>query len=238
MGMARLQDAWTDIQTRIARAAERVGRAPRDILLLGVSKGQSAEKVLELASGGLKDFGENYVQEWEGKRAEIEARDPVLAAGLRWHFIGHLQSNKAERIAGRVALLQSIDSLKLAEKVSQLSQKNGIRQPALFEINLGGEASKTGMDPESFQEKLQDFAELPGMHWRGLMTIPPPQDNPETRRPYFRTLKSLLDECNRTGFFGAPLTELSMGMSGDFEIAVEEGATVVRVGTALFGSRI
>ncbi|MCE9625426.1 MAG: YggS family pyridoxal phosphate-dependent enzyme [Deltaproteobacteria bacterium] len=236
--MRPLQDRLSLIQSRIVQASRKSGRDPRNITLLGVSKGQSAKKILELARAGLRDFGENYVQEWSAKKSEIESLDPALAAELRWHFIGHLQTNKAERVAGRVALLQSIDSPKLAAKVSSLAEKDSLRQNALIEINLGGEASKTGLDPKALREQLKFFSELPGIRWRGLMTIPPPLETPEASRPYFRELKSLLDECGRTGFFEEPLTELSMGMSQDFEVAIEEGATLVRVGTALFGPRL
>lgn len=227
----------TEIQRRITAAAARAGRPPDSVRLLAVSKAQSAERVLELAAQGQRNFGENYVQEWLEKRARVAALNPSLAAALRWHFIGHLQSNKASLVAGEVSLVHSVDSLKLARKLSASCEVRGLRQAALFEVNLAGESTKGGLKPEALLKDLRDYLTLPGLDWRGLMAIPPALEPAEAARPYFTQLKSLLDECNRTGFFEAPMTELSMGMSQDFEIAIEEGATWVRVGTALFGPR-
>lgn len=235
--MSPMPECLDEIHRRLAAAAARSGREPGTVRLLAVSKGQSPERILELASRGQRDFGENYVQEWLEKRARVAALDPELAATLRWHFIGHLQSNKAAQIAGQVFLLHSVDSLKLARKLSAACQSRGATQPALLEVNLGGEASKGGLEAGALLRELRDYAALPGLAWRGLMAIPPALEPAEAVRPYFRRLKSLLDECNRTGFFQDPMTELSMGMSQDFEVAVEEGATWVRVGTALFGPR-
>jgi len=232
-----LQNSLAEIKRRIQEAALRSGRGPESVTLIGVSKGQGPEKVLAAAREGLRDFGENYVQEWLGKRATIETQDPELAPTLRWHFIGHLQSNKAESVVGASCLLHSVDSLKLAGKVSRLAQERKQRQAILLEINLGAEPSKSGFLPETLSGALSEIAALPSLECRGLMAIPPDAASPEATRPYFRRLKSLLDECNRTGFFDSPWTELSMGMSQDFEIAIEEGATLVRVGTALFGPR-
>lgn len=233
--MSPIQKNRQNLLQSIARAASRIGREPSSIQLLAVSKAQSAERVLELARLGQRDFGENYAQEWLAKRNQLEKLDPQLAAELRWHFIGHLQSNKAALVVGQAALLHSVDSRKLAQKISALALAKKIRQPALFEINLGLEGGKSGMDPETFLQGLADLVALPGLEWRGLMAIPPALESAEAVRPYFRRLKSLLDECNRTGFFENPLTELSMGMSQDFEVAIECGANMVRVGTAIFG---
>jgi len=235
--MNPMSERLNEIHGRLAAATARSGREPGSVRLLAVSKGQRPEAILELASHGQRDFGENYVQEWLEKRARVTALDPELAATLRWHFIGHLQSNKAALVAGQVFLLHSVDSLKLARKLSAVCQSRGATQPALLEVNLGGEGSKGGLEAGALLRELRDYTALPGLVWRGLMTIPPALEPAEAVRPYFRRLKSLLDECNRTGFFQDPMTELSMGMSQDFEVAVEEGATWVRVGTALFGPR-
>ncbi|MCC6272658.1 MAG: YggS family pyridoxal phosphate-dependent enzyme [Deltaproteobacteria bacterium] len=232
-----MQERLQEIHRRLTAAAARAGREPGSVRLLAVSKGQRPEQILELASCGQRDFGENYVQEWLEKRARITALAPKLASALRWHFIGHLQSNKASLVAGEAFLLHSVDSLKLARKLSASCQTRGAQQPALIEVNLGNEASKSGLEADALLRELQDYAALPGLAWRGLMAIPPALEPAAAVRPYFERLKSLLDECNRTGFFQDPLTELSMGMSQDFEVAVEAGATWVRVGTALFGPR-
>ena len=215
----------------------RSGRGPGSVTLVGVSKTQPAAKVLELARLGLLDFGENYVQEWQQKRSEIEKADPALAARIRWHFIGHLQSNKATAAIG-VQLIHSVDSLKLARKLSEAALKAGRVQALLWELNLAGESSKSGMKPSELKRDLAAYSALPGLSWRGLMTMPPPAEDPEASRPYFRQLKSLLDETQASGFFGEDLVELSMGMSQDFEVAVEEGATLIRVGSRLFGPRL
>ncbi|HKY61855.1 MAG TPA: YggS family pyridoxal phosphate-dependent enzyme [bacterium] len=225
------------VQDRVAAALARAGRPPNSVTLVGVSKAQSAAKIRELARLGLRDFGENYVQEWLGKRRELENADPTLASRLRWHFIGHLQSNKA-REALSADLIHSVDSLKLARKLSEAALKAGKVQALLWELNLAGEATKSGMSADVLRRELPAYAALPGLRWRGLMTMPPPAEDPEASRPYFRRLKSLLDEIRASGFFDPGLVELSMGMSQDYEVAVEEGATLIRVGSRLFGPRI
>ena len=235
--MHSTRQSWAEIRRRMAEAALRASRDPDSVRLLAVSKAQEAERVLELATLGQRDFGENYVQEWLEKRDRIAAIAPAIAAQIRWHFIGHLQSNKASLVAGQVSLLHSVDSLKLARKISDQSLPLNLRQPCLFEVNLAAEGSKSGLSPEALLIDLENYAALPGIAWRGLMAIPPASESAEETRPYFTRLKSLLDECNRTGFFENPMTELSMGMSHDFETAIEAGATWIRVGTALFGPR-
>ncbi len=225
------------ILQKIALTAERVGRSSESIKLVGVSKGQPFEKVVAFAQIGLLDFGENYVQEWKQKQEKILQNFSELAIQLRWHFIGHLQRNKVSEIVGQCELIHSVDSLRLAEKISSEAKKIGIEQKILFEINLAEEKSKSGMSPEIFWQELPRLAKLPNLLLEGLMAIPPALEPVELVRPYFRQLKSLLDECNQSGFLAQPMTELSMGMSHDFEIAIEEGATIVRIGTALFGPR-
>lgn len=232
-----MKEQLRQIQDRVAAALARAGRAPDAVTLVGVSKTQPEAKIRELAQLGLRDFGENYIQEWRQKRLEIEASDPKLAPELRWHFIGHLQSNKAKDALG-ATLIHSVDSLKLARKLSDAACQAGQVQPLLWELNLAGEATKSGLSPEDLSRDLAAYAALPGLSWRGLMTMPPPAEDPEASRPYFRRLKSLLDETRASGFFGEGLVELSMGMSQDYEVAVEEGATLIRVGSRLFGPRI
>jgi pyridoxal phosphate enzyme (YggS family) len=232
-----MKENLSQIQDRIAATLVRAGRAANSVTLVGVSKTQTPAKILDLARLGLRDFGENYVQEWQRKRLEIEKVDPALGSELRWHFIGHLQSNKAKEALGS-ELIHSVDSLKLAHKLSEAAVKAGRNQALLWELNLAGEASKSGLSPEELKRDLAAYATLPGLSWRGLMTMPPPAEDPEASRPYFRRLKSLLDETRASGFFGDGLVELSMGMSQDYEVAVEEGATLVRVGSRLFGPRL
>lgn len=227
-----------NIRLRIQAALERAGRPSHAARLIGVSKKQAVEKVLLAIQGGLMDFGENYVQEWQEKNRTILEKCPELSSKVHWHFIGHLQSNKAKDIVGKVDFIHTLDRMKLARKVSETAREAGLSQKVLIEVNLGGESTKSGYTPEDLIQALTQLATLPNLEWKGLMAIPPPTEDPEEARPYFRQLKSLLDECNQSGVLKEPLTELSMGMSHDFEVAIEEGATMVRIGTALFGPRI
>jgi pyridoxal phosphate enzyme (YggS family) len=182
---------------------------------------------------GLHHFGENYCQEWQSKAAKLTERKSEIF----WHFIGHLQSNKVKEVVGHVEYIHTLDSLKLAAKVSKRAESLGLKQKALLEINLAAEDSKSGFLIEDLHDKFAELSALPGLAIRGLMCIPPVGPNAEASRPYFKKLKSLLDEWNRSGIFTPPLTELSMGMSQDFEVAIAEGATMIRVGTELFGPR-
>jgi len=225
------------VRNRAQQALLRSGRSPDSLRLVGVSKKQSVDKILQALSEGLLEFGENYVQEWQRKYLEIQKKAPDGSKKIHWHFLGHLQTNKVRDLVGKVEYLHTLDRLKLAQKVSQQAAALEHRQKVLIEVNLGEESSKSGYDLDGLRRDLPALASLPNLSWEGLMAIPPPSPNPEAARPYFRKLKSLLDECNQTGVFKKPLTELSMGMSQDFEVAIEEGATMIRVGTALFGPR-
>jgi len=227
-GLAQRLD---QIRRQIRDALARVGRPHDSVRLIGAAKGQPAELIRQALALGLRDFGENYVQEWRGKR-------PLLGPVPTWHFIGALQSNKAKHLVGEVGWIQTVDRLKLAEQISQIAVDRSCRQKVLFEINLEGEKNKAGFSPGEFLGCLEKLSALPNLDCRGLMAIPPVPEDPEESRPYFRRLKSLLDECRQRGVLKEPFTELSMGMSQDFEIAVEEGATMVRIGTALFGKRL
>lgn len=218
------------VRERIAAACLRAGRDPSAVTLIAVSKAQPTSAVAEAADAGQVDFGESYVQEWLGKREALAGR-----AGLRWHFIGHLQSRKAREVVGRAALVHGVDRPDLAAELDRRSARAGLVTPCLLQVNLGGEATKGGFDPRDVPAAAAVMAALPGLSLRGLMAIPPPVDDPADARPMFRRLANLRDDARRAT--GLPLPELSMGMSGDYEVAVEEGATLVRVGTAIFGAR-
>ena len=210
------------VREQIAAACRRAGRSPDEVTLVGVSKGFPAEAVAEACEAGLQDLGENRVQE---AAAKIEA---LAATGRRprWHLIGHLQTNKAKTATGLFAIIHSVDSVRLAQALSRRAQEP---VPMLLEVNAGQEAGKFGLAPQEVAAALRDIAPLPNMDVRGLMTMAPLTDEPESVRPVFRCLRELRDSLG--------LRELSMGMTGDFEVAIEEGATMVRVGRAIFGPR-
>lgn len=201
---------------------------PDTVRLIAVSKGQSPEKIREALQAGQVDFGENYVQEWE-KKAALFSGEKIC-----WHFLGHLQKNKINKVAGKIGWIHSLDSLELAKA---LSEKSPRPLQCLLEIRLSPESSKTGLSPEAALALIPKLKDLSNIDLRGLMTIPPLQDDPEQSRPFFRELFNLLKGINRLYLREKPLTELSMGMSRDFRVAIEEGATMVRVGEALFGKR-
>jgi pyridoxal phosphate enzyme (YggS family) len=207
------------VRARIQRAAQRAGRAPEEIELMAVSKTKTPGQIREAYETGLRLFGENRVQEFSGK---IDAVRDLDAA--EWHMIGHLQTNKAARTAELFRAVDSVDSLKLADKLDGASRNLGKHLDVLIEINVGGEVAKSGVAPDS-----RDF--------EGLMTVPPFTKDPEAARPYFRKLRELRDTIASRKLPGISMDQLSMGMSHDFEIAIEEGSTCVRVGTAIFGER-
>ena len=218
------------ITERIRSAALRSGRNPAEILLVAVSKTQPAGAVSEAARAGQLLFGENYVQELTAKAAEV--REPV-----EWHFIGSLQSNKVKHLVSLVTMIHSVDRLSLAEEINRQWGKAGKRCDILLEVNIAGEATKGGAAGDALLALARVVAGLPHLRIRGLMTMPPFFDEPEEARPYFRELRRLAEVIAAAGIPGVDMAELSMGMSGDFETAIEEGATLVRVGTALFGER-
>ncbi len=228
-------DRLKEIRTRISNTARRSGRDPHGIRLVAVAKGQPIEKIREAIEEGQVDFGENYAQELlahvgaalRGRPETGRHRD--LPQQINWHFIGHLQRNKVKQIIDKIALIHSVDSLELAQEIDRRTASIDKIQPILIEVNLGGEGSKTGIQPEKVKELVQKISQLKGVALNGLMTIPPFFDNPEQVRPYFRRLREICKEMN--------LSELSMGMTHDFEVAIEEGATIVRIGTGIFGER-
>jgi pyridoxal phosphate enzyme (YggS family) len=222
------------IQERIAAAAQRSGRNLGEIALMAVSKTQSPERIREAYDAGQRLFGENRVQEFADKAASLSDLH-----GTNWHMIGHLQTNKSAKAAELFRAVDSVDSLKLAEKLDAAVRTLGRKLEVLVEINVGGEAAKTGMSPGSsaLEELLLAAPRLEALVFRGLMTVPPFTDDPEGARPYFRKLRELRDAVAARKLPAVSMDQLSMGMSHDFEVAIEEGSTCVRVGTAIFGER-
>jgi len=221
------------IRERIARTAERAGRRAEDVTLVAVSKTFPAEAIRAAYDAGLRHFGENRVQEWESKQPHLAGLDAT------WHLIGHLQSNKARRAARLFHRVDSLDSLALAEKLEAAAATEPAREgkplPVLVEVQMGDEATKTGVPESGLAALAQGVAGLPHLELLGLMAIPPFFEEIERVRPYFRKLRELRDELSRRT--GRALSVLSMGMSHDFEIAIEEGATEIRIGIAIFGAR-
>ncbi len=215
------------IQKRLQDACARAGRAPESVTLLAVSKGMPPEFVSAAVDLGQIFFGENKVQ-------EAKAKMPQCPSRARWHMIGHLQSNKCRDAVQLFEMIQSVDSFALAEELNKWAEKLGKTMPVLLEVN-SGEATKFGFKPDGVLEQLKALNALPRLEIHGLMTIAPWTTEPERVRPVFRALRELKTRCEEQ--LGAPLPHLSMGMSGDFEVAIEEGATIVRIGTALFGPR-
>ena len=217
---------------RISVAARAVGRDPRTVRLLAVSKTFGTEAVQAAAHGGQADFGENYVQEGVAKIVQLRTREPQRA--LRWHFIGPIQSNKTADIATHFDWVHSIDRLKIAERLSAQRPANLPALDVLVQVNVSGEASKSGGAPDDAPALAHAVARLPRLRLRGLMAIPEPEDNPQRQRAPFARLRTLFESLRADGL---ELDTLSMGMSGDLEAAIAEGATIVRVGTAIFGAR-
>lgn len=221
------------VRRRIALACERAGRNPDDVVLVGVGKTHPAALLREAWEAGLTVIGENRVQEALAKAQELSAGAPPID----WHLIGPLQTNKVRAALGLFSTLHSIDRLKIAEAVEQEAAGRGLAVGGFLEVNLGGEESKHGFSPDGLAEAVRPLAGYRHLQIRGLMAIPPPGDDPEASRPWFRRLRELRDDLARRPEWAGFPGWLSMGMSHDFEVAVEEGATHVRVGTAIFGER-
>jgi pyridoxal phosphate enzyme (YggS family) len=226
-----ISGAIADIRSGIARACARCGRDPGEVTLVAVAKTFPAERVREAVEAGVRDIGENYVRELQQKREAL--RDE----GIRWHFIGHLQSNKAKLLAGRVHLIHALESMSAAEELHRRAALAGTVQAVLVEVNTTDEPSKFGVSPGETLRFVRGLAPLDHLRIDGLMTIGPFLPDPESSRPMFRILRELRDEAALKGQGNAPMRHLSMGMTGDYEVAVEEGATIVRIGTAIFGAR-
>jgi PLP dependent protein len=222
------------VRERIQAAAMRAGRDADDITLMAVSKTFPAHSIREAYEAGIRQFGENRVQEFAGKVKDLDDLGEA-----RWHMIGHLQSNKATKASELFHAVDSVDSFKLAEKLNEAAIKANKTLAVLIEINVGGEEAKTGVAPGSpeLDHLLSAARQLERLHVKGLMTIPPFFDDPEATRSYFRTLRELRDQIAARNLPGIEMAALSMGMSHDFEVAIQEGSTCVRVGTAIFGER-
>jgi hypothetical protein len=219
------------IRERIEKATNRAGRNPEQVKLLAATKDVDPERIIEAVRCGVDTFGENYAQELRDKHDVVEK---ALRKKIKWHFIGRLQKNKVKYILDRAELIHSLDSLSVAEEINRRAEKLGIKVPVLLEVNIGEEESKGGLKPQQLEEFLLELGRFSQVDVKGLMTIAPFFDNPEMARPYFMQLRQLRDKLQ---IRFPNLRELSMGMSGDFEVAIEEGATIVRIGTAIFGAR-
>jgi PLP dependent protein len=224
-----LPDNLISIQQRIRAACERAGREAASVTLLAVSKTHPPETIQTAVNCGLLHFGENKIQ-------EAKAKIPLCPGKARWQFIGHLQSNKVRDAVELFEMIQGVDSLGLAREISKRAEQAAKTVPILLEVNVAGEASKFGYQPARLLAELTELNALPKIEIHGLMAIPPFSPLPEKSRPYFQRLRELKIESEK--ILGFPLPHLSMGMSGDFEVAIEEGATIVRIGTALFGERL
>ena len=226
-----IEENMRDVEQRIRQACARAGRAPEEVTLIAVSKTKPVEMLMEAYAAGARDFGENKVQ-------ELLDKIPQMPQDIRWHMIGHLQRNKVKYIIDKVALIHSVDSLRLAEEISKEAQKHNLVVDILVEVNVAGEESKFGTTPEEAANLVLSIAALPGIRVRGLMTIAPFVEHAEENRKFFKNLKQLsvdiLQKNNDNIHVG---DVLSMGITGDYEVAVEEGATYVRVGTGIFGER-
>jgi pyridoxal phosphate enzyme (YggS family) len=230
---ASLRARLEEVRRRVERSARRAGRAPEEVTLIAVSKTHPAEVLREAVEAGAREFGENRVQEADAKITELGRE-----AGVRWHLIGHLQANKARRAARLFALIHTIDSASLVGRLERVcAEEERARLDVLLQVDLAGEAAKSGASEEELPAVAEALGACERVRCVGLMTMPPYFEDVEQVRPYFRRLRALRDSLRGRGLFGDGAGELSMGMSHDFEAAVEEGATLVRVGTAIFGER-
>lgn len=220
------------VREGIARAAARAGRRAEEVALVAVSKTFPPEAVQEAFAAGVRDFGENKVQEAEGK---IPALADLRSRGIRWHLVGHLQSNKARKAVPLFDLIHSVDDVVLGRRLERIGAEGGRTVRALVQVDLAGEATKSGLDEAHLLPTLEALRGLKSVRVEGLMILPPLAENPERTRPYFRKLRELRDRAREESLLLG--SELSMGMSQDFEVAIEEGATIVRIGTAIFGER-
>ena len=222
----------TAIRDRITTAAKSCGRPPEEVTLIAISKTHPASDIKRVIEYGAVDIGENRVQEAEGKITELGRN------AARWHLVGHLQANKARRAVNLFDVIHSLDSLDLARRLDRVCGDEGREKLAvLIQVDLGHEETKSGIDESELTHLVEGLGPLCRLKFTGLMTLPPFFDNPEQSRPYFRRLRELRDELAARGVFASGKGELSMGMTNDFEVAIEEGATMVRVGTAIFGER-
>lgn len=219
-----------DVEEKICQACIRAGRPREDVTLIAVSKTKPVEMIQEAMASGIRTFGENKVQ-------EIVEKQKVITEPLDWHMIGHLQRNKVKQLVGRVTRIHSVDSLRLAEQIENDFGKKDKTADILIEVNIAREDTKFGVMPEEAEDLIRKIAVFPHIRVCGLMTIAPFVDNPEKNREHFQNLRKLLVDINSKNIDNISMRELSMGMTGDYEVAIEEGATFVRVGTGIFGTR-
>ena len=225
-----IKEQLEEVRERVNAACLRAGRDPKSVTLIAVSKTKPAQAVQEAYEAGARDFGENKVQ-------EILQKQPALPQDIRWHMIGHLQRNKVHQVIGKAVLIHAVDSLRLAEQIEQEAAKRNLDVDVLLEINVAKEESKYGFFLEDAEEAIRRISALPHVHIRGLMTIAPFVENPEENRGIFQKLYQFSVDINDKNIDNVTMGVLSMGMTGDYEVAVEEGATMVRVGTGIFGVR-
>jgi pyridoxal phosphate enzyme (YggS family) len=225
-----IQENIMEIKERIKQAALRSGRLPEDILLLAVTKTIDTDRIQEAVEAGLTSLGENKVQ-------EILDKYETMGENVKWHLIGHLQTNKVKYIIDKVELIHSVESLKLAEEIEKRAAAKNIIMPILVEVNIAQEDSKFGLHPSEVETFIRNISTMQHICVKGLMTVPPFVENPEENRYYFRQLRELLVDINEKKIDNVHMDILSMGMTGDYEVAIEEGATIVRVGTGIFGER-
>lgn len=230
-GAESVADRVRLVLAAVRRAEARAGRLPGTVRLVAATKSVSADRIREGVDAGLSVAGENRLQE------ALDKMSALASSPVRWHFIGHLQRRKVRSLIGRFDLIHSVDSIELAQEIDRRSGEAGLAQDVLLEVNLGGEPTKTGFGPDELIEKIPAVAPLPHVRIRGLMAIPPPTSKAEQARPFFRFLRDLAGRIAEMRIPSVAMAELSMGMSNDYEIAIEEGATLVRVGAALFGNR-
>lgn len=225
-----LSDNLHEVQENIRKACERSGRNPEEVTLIAVSKTKPVSDIEQIYAAGIREFGENKVQEMNDKQK-------VLPGDINWHMIGHLQRNKVKYIVDNVAMIHSVDSVRLAEEISKEAVKKNVAVDILVEVNVAKEESKFGLYTEDVRQFVEQISKLPGINIKGLMTSAPFVDNPEDNRQYFKKLKDLSVDINAKNIDNVHMDFLSMGMTNDYVVAVEEGATHVRVGTAIFGHR-
>ena len=225
-----LKENLEEVEEKIAKACERAGRAREEVTLIAVSKTKPIEMLQEIYDEGIRDFGENKVQ-------ELTEKYEVMPKDMKWHMIGHLQRNKVKYIVDKVALIHSVDSLRLAETIENEAAKHNVTVPILIEVNVAQEESKFGLKTEEVLSLVESVAALPHINIKGLMTIAPYVEDPEENRGIFRQLKKLSVDIAAKNINNVNMSVLSMGMTGDYQVAVQEGATMVRVGTGIFGER-
>ena len=226
-----LKENLEEVEEKIAKACERAGRAREEVTLIAVSKTKPVEMLQEIYDEGIRDFGENKVQ-------ELTEKYEVMPKDMKWHMIGHLQRNKVKYIVDKVTLIHSVDSLRLAETISREAEKKGVTVPILIEVNIAGEETKFGLSSkEEVISLTEQIAALPNLSVKGLMTVAPPAEDPEENRPFFREIRQLSVDITNKNIDHVSMEILSMGMTNDYTVAIEEGATMVRVGTGIFGAR-